>query len=447
LTPSAESQARLAQPEQTDHYDDRATKLLDTEKSKSFEAPSDFKVLLATQFLGALNDHALKIVVVLFAVDVSFLAEAQSTYLALAGAFYVLPFLLFAGVAGRVTDTYDKRIVTVGLKFAELAVMLGGLVAFYFGRIEALFALLFLMATQSAFFSPVRQALLAERIPAKRLTMANGYFEIAIFAAIILGTILGSALYDATRSRPEFIGVALIIVAAFGAVTSCSLRKGHCAPERRHRPSFHRTQPLGGLLRILTHRPLGPVVAGISYFWFIGVLLQLDLIALGKQVMQVGAFEIGLMQAALGVGLAAGGIVAGALCRGGVNLRFVPHGLIIMSASALLLPFVLSSYFLVLLLLVIGGLGGGVFVVPLNAYLQAKTISKDRGRTLAANNFFNMLAVLFASLVLWVFLSQIEIGPHTLILLIGGTHVLVLCSLLGVMKCRRSKRQPMSVIG
>ena len=71
-----------------------------------------------------------------------------------------------------------------------------------------------------------------------------------------------------------------------------------------------------------------------------------------------------------------------------------------MSASALLLPFVLSSYFLVLLLLVIGGLGGGVFVVPLNAYLQAKTISKDRGRTLAANNFFNMLAVLFASLVL-----------------------------------------------
>lgn len=386
--------------------------------------------LLTAQFLGSLNDQSLKIIVALFAVDAGLLIETQGGHLALAGAIYAAPFLLFSHIAGRTADTFDKYKISLNLKLFELGIALACIAAFFYGQFEVLLVILFLMAAQSAFFSPVRQALLPEIVSTRKLTMANGYFEIAMFAAVIGGAVLGSAFYDANKLNPILLGLPLVLIASLGALASFWLVRANAGLQKANRRFREDEKPFAAIRHILCDRTLSPVVLGISYFWFGGTLLQLDLFILGRQTMHATGFEIGLMQAALGVGLAAGGAIAGSLCRRGVSLRFAPIGLILMSFGAFLLPLTLSSLPLIYILLACGGLGGAIFVVPLNAFLQENATIGERGRILAANNFLNMCAALLASLVLWLSLDRMQIKPEDLITLTGVGHFLVLCFLL-----------------
>src|SRR5882724_645991 len=85
-----------------------------------------FQSFLWTQFLGAFNDNVFKIVVSLFAVHVTANGAVSSKYLALAGAVFVLPFLLFAGYAGQVADRFSKTRVLQITKAFEIGIMAFG---------------------------------------------------------------------------------------------------------------------------------------------------------------------------------------------------------------------------------------------------------------------------------------------------------------------------------
>src|SRR5215470_15462450 len=88
-----------------------------------------FQAFLWTQFLGALNDNLYKTIVSLRAVHVA--ANGGTEYLAIAGAVFVIPFLLFSGYSGYLADRFSKRTVMISVKAFEIAAMALGLVAFF----------------------------------------------------------------------------------------------------------------------------------------------------------------------------------------------------------------------------------------------------------------------------------------------------------------------------
>ena len=139
-------------------------------------------------------------------------------------------------------------------------------------------------------------------------------------------------------------------------------------------------------------RPLWLTVAGISYFWFLGALFQMTVILLGTESLHLSDTRTGLLVTALAVGIGLGSIAAEWLSGDAVEIGLVPYGAALLGLCSILLGFAHSfasrSYGLR-----VAGFAGGLFIVPLNAYLQERAEPEEKGRLLATNNFLNMIGV------------------------------------------------------
>src|ERR1700681_1520276 len=158
-------------------------------------AHKGFHAFLWTQFPGAFNDNLFKIVVSLVAVEMA-TARAAGRNLSLAGAVFILLFLLFSGYAGQLADVYSKRTVLIVTKSLEIVAAALGLFAFTSGRLEITYGVLFLIALQATFFSPAKYGILPEILPDRDLSRANGLLEMSTFVAIVAGTAIGSYLLE-----------------------------------------------------------------------------------------------------------------------------------------------------------------------------------------------------------------------------------------------------------
>src|SRR3569833_1385238 len=112
-----------------------------------------FQAFLWTQLLGAFNDNVYKMMVSMLAVSLAANRQLGARYLAYASAIFVLPFLLFSGTAGQIADRFSKTRVLQITKAFEIGIMVLGLCALLFHRLELLLGVLFLLATQATFFS------------------------------------------------------------------------------------------------------------------------------------------------------------------------------------------------------------------------------------------------------------------------------------------------------
>ena len=378
-----------------------------------------FQSYLWTQFLGAFNDNIYKIVVSLFAIEAVAGSGGGSSYLSLAGALFILPFFLFSGYAGHISDVFNKRSVLIVTKSFEIVAMILALFAFWSGRIELMLGVLFLMALQSAFFSPAKYGILPEMLSYKGLSRANGLLEMTTFLAIILGSSIGSLIFAVWRDRVELIGLALIIIAVAGTITSIGIPR--VPPSGAIKP--FRLNPwaeiIMGLRRLYREKPLWLTVVGISYFWFLGALLQLDIFLLGKEVMKLDDQWIGILVAFLAIGIGIGSLVAGRLSGDDIEPGLVPIGSVGMGIFSVLLSYSVSSYFMAAIVLVLLGFSGGLFIVPLTASLQQKSGQQEKGRLIATNNFMNTGGILLASGVLWFFRDLLHIQADRIIQIFG----------------------------
>ena len=78
-----------------------------------------------------------------------------------------------------------------------------------------------------------------------------------------------------------------------------------------------RLNPFGeivdGLRRLRRDKPLWLTVIGISYFWFLGALVQINMLFFGKELLQLDEFHIGLLGTFLAIGIGVGSLAAGRL--------------------------------------------------------------------------------------------------------------------------------------
>ena len=370
-----------------------------------------------TQFLGAFNDNFLKIVVSFVALDLA--VHGGPGYVEIIAFLFILPSALFSGYAGHMADMYSKRTILVGVKIFEIAIMLLAIATFFTGHLNSMLALVFLMGLHAAFFSPAKYGILPEMLPDKDLSRGNGLLEMSTFMAIILGTSVGSALFSLWKHNLPLIGLLMLAIAILGALTS--LRIARVPPSGAAK--LLRLNPFGeivdGLRRLRRDKPLWLTVIGISYFWFLGALVQINMLFFGKELLQLDEFHIGLLGTFLAIGIGVGSLAAGRLSGDHIELGLVPLGSVAMGVFLGLVALSSPSYTYTAAALVGLGFSAGLFAVPLNAYLQQKAGREEKGQLIATNNFMNTIGILLAAAIHWLLKTPAQLTPDTIIMLTG----------------------------
>src|SRR5215469_5072827 len=248
--------------------------MANTNSYRTILSDTGFQAFLWTQFLGAFNDTVYKMIVSVGAVELAADRMLGARYLALAGAVFVLPFVLFAGYAGQIADRFSKTRVLQVTKAFEIVIMLAGMAALYARSIDLLLVVLFLLAMQANMFSPAKYGILPEMLGEAQLSRANGLLEFTTFAAIILGTSVGTLLFARWKDQPLTMGGVLLAIAIVGSAVSLFIRRVPASGAGRAFRWNPLHEVLQGMVRIAGDRGLWLTVAGISYFWFVGALFQ-----------------------------------------------------------------------------------------------------------------------------------------------------------------------------
>lgn len=384
-----------------------------------------FGPFFLTQFLGAFNDNifrnALTILVIYQGAEV--LGMTGDVLANAVLGLFVLPLFLFSGFAGQLADKYEKSMLIRRIKLAEILIMALGAWAFFSGATAVLLLVLFLMATQSAFFGPVKYGLLPQHLRDEELMGGNGLIEMGTFLAILLGILTGGLLVSFAGVGPEVVAVTVLVFAVAGYLAS--RRVPEAAPEA---PELRiNWNPFSETLDCIRHaaerRTVLLSVLGVSWFWFLGALYLAQLPNFTRATLG-GGEEVGTaLLAIFSVGIGVGSVLCDRLSRHRVELGLVPFGAIGVTLFGLDLYFASpvsaaegellgvwafladSDHWRILLDLALIGLFGGFYIVPLYALIQQRARPETRSRVIAANNVLNALFMVLASLIAIVFLG------------------------------------------
>ncbi|HVO32917.1 MAG TPA: MFS transporter, partial [Elusimicrobiota bacterium] len=378
-----------------------------------------FWALMVTQFFGAFNDNVLKVLVQLLIVEWVIDPKVRSLLVDLCLAVFVAPFIIFSMLAGRVSDRTGKSRVIVGVQIWQLVVIAVAVASLFAHHIAAMIGSLFLLSMQAAFFSPAKYGVLPELMEEGELSNANGLLNMGTFLAILIGTVVGSFL---VFHLPVACGL-LAAAALCGLVASLKMEK--LPPAKPGGPLALNpfTDLVDNLKLIRQDSALMLGIAAVNYFWFMGAVLQTNVFLYGKQMMNTTPQESGILLMAATVGIGLGSFLAGRLSSGKVELGLVPLGALGMSVFAIDLLWAYHSFYRALFDLFMMGMSGGFYEVPLNALIQWRSPSTERGRILATQNFLSFVAIGVASLAMS--LMSLIMNPAQMLFALG------LASLLG----------------
>ncbi len=359
-----------------------------------------FYFLNATQFLGALNDNIFKLLVIYLLINVQGPAAAP-TILSLAGAIFVIPFLLFSSGAGVLADRHSKRTIIVFTKILEVAIMSFGLFAVIFESQWASYTALFFMATQSSIFGPSKYGIIPELVQSKKVSKANGSLTSFTYLAIILGTFLASFLTDISGKNFIFVSCFCVLIAVSGLLTSLGIvRTEPQRSEKKINPFF--LYEIYQTLKLSWKIPhLLPSIFGSAFFLFLGAFAQLNIIPFAMQSLHMSEVGGGYLFLSTAVGIAVGAVIAGQLSKDKVEPGISCICLFFVSIFFFTL-FIFSSHFWpVVICLFFLGVFGGAFLIPFDSFIQINSPDEKRGQVIAASNFFSFVGVLFAALFLY----------------------------------------------
>lgn len=394
---------------------------LDRSETRAGLASRSFVGLLATQFLGALNDNMFRWLIV--PIGKAYFPEHEAIILAAGLGCFVLPYLLLAAPAGWLGDRFSKQRVIVGCKVAEVVIMLLGLAAIYFGSIAAMFFVLMLMGCQSALFGPSKLGSIPEIVRPERLSAANGLVGLTTVLAIVLGTIGGNYLYHWTgqygQSNLWLSAAALLGVGGIGLASSLFMAPLQPANSKRAFPWNPLQQTFRDLGILAQGLPLLRVALGIAFFWSLASLAQVNVDMYGQYELQLAQHQIGPLLAVVVVGMGVGNVLAGIWSAGKVELGLVPMAAGGMAVSSMMLFTSTDSYTATAIWLFLMGASGGMFDVPLQAYLQHHSPRQSRGAVLAASNLLTFAGALGVSGVFYVLRGPLGLSAHTIFLVSG----------------------------
>ena len=379
-----------------------------------------FMPYLSAQFLGALNDNLLKFIIIFLAGAGMSAGSTGSDGLdqTLVSLAFIVPSLIFTGLAGYLADNFNKRRILILTKAFEMGNMGLAWLAFHTGNFRLQLATLFLLATQFTFFGPAKYGALPELVKEEDLSRANGLLEMSTFLAILLGSMLAGPLFSQFKAQIDVIAMVMMVLAVVGSLCTLGIAR---VPEPAHKSPFQWSllwsEVVEGTKVLRADRRLWLTTIGIAYFWFQGVLYQLALLKLGKEVMHLNESGISLLGGALAIGIGVGSMLAGRWSGDKVELGLVPLGSLGMGVASLLVAWAArSSPAAVPYGLFLVGVSAGLFAVPLNALLQQKADAGAKGRLQGASNFFSTLSIIASSLCFGLMTSRLGLSADKIML-------------------------------
>lgn len=355
-----------------------------------------FGFLNVTQFLGAFNDNVFKLLLVMF-LTAGLAPDAVSNVIAIAGIWFVVPFLLFTAFAGTLADRFSKRSIVVCVKIAEIFVMLAACVAFAFASRYGLYAVLFAMAMQSAFFGPSKYGIVPELVRSNQLSKANGFLEGFTYLAIVGGTAFGLALAEIGDGHYAVVTLACLLIAVAGFVTSLFVKKTPVMGSESKASFFFVRDIYRTLAGIRKDRDLLLAVFASAYFMLLGAFIYNNLIPYGMSVFDLTQMRSGRLFVVVAVGIGIGSFLAGKISGRKVEPGLIPLGAIGLTVTSFLLGLIGESKSMAVIMILFMGISAGLFVVPIHAFIQLRSPAEKRGRILAASGFLGWVGVLCAS--------------------------------------------------
>ena len=382
-----------------------------------------FLPLFVTQLFNAFNDNLYKNAMVLFVVYQVYNSEAEEgLFSSVASFLFILPFFLLSAVAGQLADMRDKAAIIRKVKAFEILLMVIGAAGLWLAwkgiavdtiAIPLMLTALFLTGVQSTFLGPIKYAILPQHLKKEEVLAGTGLVEAGTYIAILAGTIIAGWI------DVQVAAVGIILTSIVGYLVSRAIPD---APPQavQEKLDWNIWRASIRLVRDTMHN--GEVyyaILAISFFWTIGAVLFIQFPPLAKNVIMASKEVASLFLVVFSVGVAIGSVSINAMLKGKVSARYAPGSVIAMGL------FVVAFYLVgrlwamdqptellnvaeflawplatVLLLCLLGiAVAGGMFVVPLYAFLTTRVAPEQASRTIAANNIVNSGAMVIGAVI------------------------------------------------
>lgn len=396
-----------------------------------------FAFLLAG-FMNAFTDLGHKIMIQ-NTVFKTYDGSEQVILTAIVNALILLPFILLFAPAGFYSDKYPKNHVMKWSAWIAVALTLGITVCYYQGWFWPAYAMTFLMAVQSTFYSPAKYGFIQALFGKNHLAEANGAVQAVSIIAILSGTIVFTVLFEMwfptgitdtavilkTIAPAGWLLVACSLIEALLLYRLPTLEKPAPMPDYQWQNALRTDQFANELMPVLSRQVIRLSVLGLSAFWAIGQVLLAAFPAFGKEV--AGITNTLVLQgiiACTGLGIAIGSTLASRLSRNYIATSLIPTGILGITLGLILLPQGSNPWYFTAIFLMIGT-AGGLFIVPLNALIQFHSNKDELGKVIAGNNLFQNIAML-SFLVLTVVMAQAGYD---------GKHLLYLMAIITLIGC------------
>ena len=406
-----------------------------------------FTAMFITQFMGAFNDNLFKqaLLLVLTYSVASQMGMKISTLNNLAAMLFILPYFLFSALAGQLADKYEKSKLTVNIKILEIVIMVIAVFGFFMQLYWLLFVALFLLGTQSTFFGPIKYAYLPQVMHEDELVGANGLFQMGTSLSIFFGMIVAGVLTQLPNAY-VWICTTVMLVAILGLMGAKNIPHTP-ATQPNLTVNWNIITTSWQTIQFLYGFPLlFFIILGNSWFWFYGATFLTQVPEFSKTILHGNEVVVIFMLGLFSVGVSIGSLLCKQFTKNQVSLKLLPFGIAGLSVFAIDLFLSLRGIDNIQLsaenllgiseLLAINGsvrvfmdlfflgFSGGIYIVPLYAYMQAYAPKSHRARVIGANNIFNAIFMVTSAIVAIMALSELSLSLPQLFLITGVLNLI-----------------------
>ena len=402
-----------------------------------------FMPFFMTQGLGAFNDNIFKnALAAVLVFEGSRLGDFNTDQVVnLSALLFILPFFLFSALFGQFADKYEKSLQIRRVKLFEVVIMALATLGFWTDSVPLLLFVLFLLGLQSTIFGPIKYGILPQILKPQELVGGNALVEMGTFVAILAGTIAGPQLAGIDVSWPYWVGAAGLAVAVTGYLFSLRVPRAEAvAPELDINWNIF-SETLRNLRFLNANRVVLNSVLGISWFWFFGATFLVQIPSYSQNVLGGDENLMSGLLALFIVGISTGSLLCEKLSGRQVEIGLVPFGAIGLTLFGLDLYFASpsapgeavtlgafladgSNWRIVADLMLIG-VFGGFYIVPLYALVQSRSAPDHRSRVIAGLNILNALFMVIAALMAMLILGPAGLSIPELFLITAVLNAIV----------------------
>ena len=400
--------------------------------------------MFLTQFLGAFNDNFFKsALMMLITYKLGDAAGIDSRILVNAAAgVFILPFFIFAPTASDLADKYDRSDLMRWVKFAEIVIMAGAALGFWLNNVWLLMAVLFLMGSQSAFFSPAKYSILPQHLNEDELIAGNGLIQMGTYLAILTGTIAGGLMI--LKENGIFWVGGLAVTIAFSGWVSSMLIPPTKPINSNLKVSFNIVSRTSAMFKdIYPMRKVFGSMLAISWFWLVGSVFLAQFPTYSRLILGTDESVATSFLAIFSCGIGLGSMACNAILKSKVTTKYVPaaaYGIAIASILLWLVSdrppvaentpiigalefFSKPENFMITFCLFAIAFCGGLYIVPLYAVMQTKAPEEKVSSVIACSNISDSIFMAVAALGAGVLISWgitipqlfLTMGPSTFI--------------------------------